>query len=80
MDEAYDNSEAYDLLRGMSVKPIIKPRRNAKANRGPPKRRMVGLIRRISDEGWMRMVGYGKRWAVKTALNIQVHLRRLLHG
>ncbi len=44
------------------VKPIIKLRRNAKVDRGPPKRRrMVKLIKRISDEVWARMIGYGKR-------------------
>ena len=35
MDGAYDNSEAYKLLRGMGVKPVIKPRRNARDDRGP---------------------------------------------
>jgi len=32
MDEAYDSEKAYNLLRRMSVKPIIKPRRNARTN------------------------------------------------
>lgn len=53
MDGAYDNSKAYNLLRRMGVKPVIKPRRNARDDRGPPeRRRMVRLIRRMGDEGW----------------------------
>ena len=70
MDGAYDNAEAYNLLRKMGVKPIIKPRHNARADKGPPeRRRAVRLIRRIGDEGWARMMGYGKRWAVETAFS-----------
>jgi len=62
MDGAYNNSKAYNLLRRMSVKPIIKPRHNARADRGPPeRRRAVKLIKRVGDEGWARMVGYGRR-------------------
>ena len=37
MDGAYDNSKAYNLLRRMDVKPVIKPRRNARDDRGPRK-------------------------------------------
>jgi len=74
MDGAYDNSKAYNLLRRMSVKPVIKPRRNARAYRGPPeRRRAVRLIRRISDEGWARMMSYGRRWAVETAFSTFKH-------
>ncbi|MEM2541114.1 MAG: transposase, partial [Candidatus Methanomethylicia archaeon] len=62
MDGAYDNSEVYNLLRGMGVKPVIKPRRNARDDRGPPERcRMVRLIGRMGDEGWAGMMGYGRR-------------------
>ncbi|MEM2193822.1 MAG: transposase [Candidatus Methanomethylicia archaeon] len=67
MDGAYDNSEAYNLLRGMGVKPVIKPRRNARDDRGPPeRRRMVRLIGRMGDEGWAGMMGYGRRWVETT--------------
>jgi len=70
MDGAYDNSKAYNLLRRLCIKPVIKPRRNAKVDRGPPeRRRAVKLIKRISDEVWARMVGYGKRWAVETVFS-----------
>jgi len=40
MDGAYDSIKSYRLLRSMGVKPIIKPRRNARADRGPPERRL----------------------------------------
>ncbi|MEM2405335.1 MAG: IS5 family transposase, partial [Candidatus Methanomethylicia archaeon] len=70
MDGAYDNSEAYNLLRRMGVKPIIKPRHNARDDRGPPeRRRAVRLIRRMGDEGWAGMMGYGRRWAVETTFS-----------
>ncbi|MBS7635412.1 transposase [Candidatus Bathyarchaeota archaeon] len=70
MDGAYDNAEAYNLLRRMGVKPIIKPRRNARADRGPPERRLaVRLIRRLGDGGWAGMMGYGRRWAAETAFS-----------
>ena len=59
MDGAYDNAGAYKLLRRISVKPIIKPRRNARSDRGPPERRgAVRLIRRLGD-GWLVMVDAG---------------------
>jgi hypothetical protein len=32
---AYDSSKNYTLLRGMSIKSIIKPRRNSRTDRGP---------------------------------------------
>ncbi|MEM2614641.1 MAG: transposase [Nitrososphaerota archaeon] len=55
MDGAYDNAEAYNLLRKMGVKPIIKPRRNARDDRGPPeRRRMVRIIRRMGEDDGLR--------------------------
>ncbi|MGC8848859.1 MAG: transposase [Candidatus Bathyarchaeia archaeon] len=53
MDGAYDAYKAYRLFRHMGVKPIVKPRCNARADRGPPERRMaVRLMRRLGDGGW----------------------------
>jgi hypothetical protein len=37
MDGAYDSSKNYALLGKMGIKPIIKPRRNARVDRGPPR-------------------------------------------
>jgi len=55
MDGAYDNSKAYKLLRKMGVKPVIKPRRNARADRGPPeRRRAVRIIKRVGEDGGLR--------------------------
>jgi hypothetical protein len=39
MDGSYDSGKAYRLLERMKIKPIIKPRRNARTDRGPPERR-----------------------------------------
>ncbi|MEM2194438.1 MAG: hypothetical protein QW803_08175 [Candidatus Methanomethylicia archaeon] len=67
MDGAYDNAEAYNLLRKMGVKPIIKPRHNARADKGPPeRRRAVRLIEKVGDEEWAGMMGYGRRWVETT--------------
>ncbi|MGC8848978.1 MAG: hypothetical protein ACP5QI_00690, partial [Candidatus Bathyarchaeia archaeon] len=49
-------------------KPIIKPRCNARADRGPPeRRRAVRLYKKLGDGGWSRLVNYGRRWAAETA-------------
>jgi len=44
MDGAYDSSKNYALLRKMSIKPIIKPRKNTRVDRGPPERRNSAMI------------------------------------
>jgi transposase len=44
MDGAYDSSKTYALLRKMGINPIIKPRRNARTDRGPPERRNSVMI------------------------------------
>ncbi|MEM2256417.1 MAG: hypothetical protein QXY73_04630 [Candidatus Bathyarchaeia archaeon] len=55
MDGAYDNSKAYNLLRKMSIKPIIKPRRNVRADRGPPERhRAIRLIKKVGENSRLR--------------------------
>ncbi|MEM2169633.1 MAG: transposase [Candidatus Bathyarchaeia archaeon] len=60
-------SKAHKLLKRMGVKTVIKPGRNAEADRGPPERRRADrLIRRMDDEEWTRIVSYGRRWTVKT--------------
>ncbi|MGC8988383.1 transposase, partial [Infirmifilum sp.] len=70
MDGAYDSSKAYRLFRRMGIKPIIKPRCNARADRGPPeRRRAVRLIKKLGDEGWSRLLNYGRRWAAETAFS-----------
>jgi hypothetical protein len=70
MDGAYDTGNSYILLRGMGVGPIIKPRANARTDRGPPERRISAAIPKMfGEKGWSRIMGYGRRWAVETALS-----------
>lgn len=45
-DGAYDSGEAYDLLEAKGIEPVVKPRRNARRDTGPPARR-----RAVSDQG-----------------------------
>jgi hypothetical protein len=52
MDGAYDSSKNYALLRGMNIKSIIKPRRNARVDRGPPERRNSTIMfKTLGGEG-----------------------------
>jgi hypothetical protein len=70
MDGAYDTGNSYILLRGMGVGPIIKPRANARTDRGPPERRIsAAILKMFGERGWSRIMGYGRRWAVETALS-----------
>jgi IS5 family transposase len=67
-DGAYDSGDAYRLLEGRGIEPVIKPRRNARLDTGPPaRRRAVSQIREVGYEAWARITGYGRRWAVETA-------------
>jgi hypothetical protein len=62
MDGAYDSSKTYALLRKMRIKPIIKPRRNARTDRGPPERRSsVTILKTLGEKAWDRLMGYGRR-------------------
>jgi hypothetical protein len=70
MDGAYDTGNSYILLRGMGVRPIIKPRANARTDRGPPERRAsAAILKMFGERGWSMFMGYGRRWAVETALS-----------
>ena len=70
MDGAYDTGNSYILLRGMDVGPIIKPRANARTDRGPPERRIsAAILKMFGERGWSMFMGYGRRWAVETALS-----------
>jgi hypothetical protein len=67
-DGAYDSSAVYDLLEGRGVEAVIKPRRNSRLDAGSPsRRRAVELCRELGYEEWVRVTGYGRRWAVETA-------------
>jgi len=50
------------------IEVVVKPRRNARVDSGPPARRLaVGRVRELGYEAWARFTGYGRRWAVETA-------------
>jgi hypothetical protein len=66
MDGSYDSEKSYRLLGGTGIKPVIKPRRNARADRGPPERRTsVMMLKTLSEREWM--MGYGRRWSAEAA-------------
>jgi hypothetical protein len=70
MDGAYDTRWSYIILRGMGIRPIIKPRANARTDRGPPERRTsAAILRTFGEKGWSVFMGYGRRWAVETAFS-----------
>jgi len=70
MDGAYDSSKNYALLGKMGIKPIIKPRRNARVDRGPPERRSSAIMfKTLGEKAWGRLMGYGRRWAAETAFS-----------
>ena len=67
-DGAYDSGEVYDLLEAKGIESVIKPRRNARLDAGPPGRRLaVSQIKELGYEAWAKLTGYGRRWAVETA-------------
>jgi hypothetical protein len=67
-DGAYDSSRVYGLLEGLGIEVTVKPRGNGRMDRGHPgRRRAVELVRKLGYEGWVELVGYGRRWAVETA-------------
>ncbi len=66
-DCAYDSSRVYGLLEGLGVEAVVKPKRNARSDTGPPSRgRAVGMIRELGYATWQEFTGYGRRWAVET--------------
>ena len=66
-DGAYDSSRVYGLLGDMGVEVVVKPKRNGRPDRGHPgRRRAVELVRRLGYDGWAKLTGYGRRWAVET--------------
>jgi len=67
---AYDSSKTYALLREMGINPIIKPRKNARTDRGPPERRTSAIMfKMLGEREWSRRMGYGRRWAAETAFS-----------
>jgi len=70
IDGAYDSSKTYAQLGKMEIKPIIKPRRNARVDRGHPERRNSAIIlKTIGEKAWSRAKGYGRRWSAEAAFS-----------
>jgi hypothetical protein len=70
MDGAYDSIKSYRLLERAGIKPIIKPRKNARTDQGPPERRnSVMIFKALGGKEWSKRMGYGRRWAAETAFS-----------
>jgi hypothetical protein len=77
-DGAYDSGDVYKFLENRGIEAVVKPRRNARLDTGPPARRLaVGRVRELGYEAWARFTGYGRRWAVETAYST---FKRLFGG
>jgi hypothetical protein len=67
-DGAYDSGRVYGFLEGRGIEAVIKPRRNSRLDTRCPGRRLaVSQIRELGYDGWAKLTGYGRRWAVETA-------------
>jgi len=61
-DGAYDSSRVYSDLEARGVDVVVKPKGNARRDRGHPSRRWaVSTIRDLGYEAWARLTGYGVR-------------------
>jgi hypothetical protein len=56
--------------QGDGLRLVIKPRANARTDKGPPERRTSAtILKMFGERGWSRVMGYGRRWAVETAFS-----------
>jgi hypothetical protein len=63
----YDSSGVYGLLGKRGIEVVVKPKVNARADRGhPARRRVVEQVRRLGYDGRAEAVGHGCRWAAET--------------
>jgi len=68
LDGAYDSEEVYMELERRGIEAVVKPRKNARSDKGPLSRSVsVGMIRELGYGTWAELTGYGRRWAVETA-------------
>jgi hypothetical protein len=69
-DGAYDSIRLIRHLERRGIEPIIRPRRDARTDRGPPSRRSAArMIRDYGYRAWSRIVGHGGRWMAETAIS-----------
>jgi hypothetical protein len=69
-DGAYDSIGFIRYLESKGIEPIIRPRRNARTDRGPTSRRSAArMIRDYGYRAWSRIVGHGGRWMAETAIS-----------
>jgi hypothetical protein len=69
-DGAYDSIRLIRHLERRGIEPIIRPRRDARTDRGPSSRRSAArMIRDYGYRAWSRIVGYGGRWMAETAIS-----------
>ena len=48
----YESFKAYIILKSISIIPIIKPKKNARIDRGPPERRnSVTIFKNLDENG-----------------------------
>jgi hypothetical protein len=67
-DGAYDSGKVYGFLENRGIEAVIKPRRNSRLDTRCPGRRLaVSRVRELGYDGWAKLTGYGRRWAVETA-------------
>jgi hypothetical protein len=49
---------SYDFLKRMKIIPIIKPRKNARIDRGPPERcNSIKIFKNLGEKEWSKMMG-----------------------
>jgi IS5 family transposase len=69
-DGAYDSIRLIRHLERRGIEPIIRPRRDARTDGGPPSRRSAArMMRDYGYRAWSRIVGYGRRWMAETAIS-----------
>jgi hypothetical protein len=69
-DGACDSTRLIRHLERRGIEPIIRPRRDARTDRGPPSRRSAArMIRDYGYRAWSKIVGYGGRWMAETAIS-----------
>lgn len=70
-DGAYDTRDCFNQCSEQGVKPLFRVRKNAsstKSKGSPSRAKTVRHVKRNGYEAWAREVGFGRRWAVETAI------------